>query len=278
MRTAPSLVRDLLACAGCEDGALLLAHVLGRHRAWLFAHDDWSVDPMLCERFEALCERRRSGEPFAYLVGRVGFFGREFLVDRRVLIPRPQTEHLVEEALAYLQRRQNAQVADVGTGSGAIACTIAAEVSDATVDATDICAQALELAWENGARLGVNDRVCFHLGDVLEPLRGQRYDAILANLPYVPSAGVDASEPSDGLRFEPRAALDGGGDGLAIYRRLLQGAPAALKPGGLLVMEAAPPTLDALAELARAAFSTAAIAVGYDYGGRARLVKVKTPG
>ena len=224
-------------------------------------------------RFDELAARRRDGEPLAYIIGSAGFYRREFVVDARVLIPRPETEHLVEAAIIFLRGRGQSRVLDVGTGSGAIALTIAAEVPRAHVDAVDASPEALVVAIENRQRLGLLDRhVAFYLGDLLDPVAGKRYDAIVANLPYVPDGEGEAE-----LRFEPAIALYGGADGLDFYRRFFEHVPPMLNPGGLLLAEGAPPIAPGLFALAQAAFPQATVTLERDYGGRERFIKVNTP-
>jgi release factor glutamine methyltransferase len=251
----------------------LLAFVTGKSPAYLRAHADEPLSDEIATKYAALKARLDQGEPLAYITGTAGFYRREFLVDPRVLIPRPETEHLLEAAIAFLRLREHPRVLDVGTGSGAIALTIAAEVPGARVEAVDASPEALVVAIANRQRLGLLDRrVAFYLGDLLDPVAGKRYDAIVANLPYVPTGQGDAD-----LRFEPALALDGGADGLDVYRRFFADAPAALQAGGLLLAEGAPPIADGLLALARAAFPQASVSLERDYGGRERYVKVLTP-
>jgi release factor glutamine methyltransferase len=255
------------------DSDALLAFVTGKSPAYLRARADEPLSPEHQAKYRELKARLDQGEPLAYIIGSAGFYRREFLVDARVLIPRPETEHLVEEAIAFLRPRAKSRVLDVGTGSGAIALTIAAEVPQAHVDAVDASPEALVVAIENRQRLGLLDRqVAFYLGDLLEPVKTRRYDAIVANLPYVPDGEGDAA-----LRFEPAIALYGGPDGLDHYRRFFADVGPMLRPGGLLLAEGAPPIAAGLFALARAAFPRAAVALVRDYGGRDRFVKVETP-
>jgi release factor glutamine methyltransferase len=250
----------------------LLALVTGKSREYLRAHDDGLSEEELA-RFNALVARLDAGEPLAYIIGTAGFYRREFVVDARVLIPRPETEHLVEAAIIFLRGHGKSRVLDVGTGSGAIALTIAAEVPRAHVDAVDASPEALVVAIENRQRLGLLDRqVAFYLGDLLEPVKHRRYDAIVANLPYVPDGEGDAS-----LRFEPAIALYAGADGLDVYRRFFEAVPPLLNPGGLLLAEGAPPITAGLFALAQAAFPQATVTRERDYGGRERFIKVDTP-
>lgn len=252
------------------DALLLLAHAAQRNRAWLIAHEDAALTPPQRAAFEALCRRRGSGIPIMYLLGSAGFYGRDFVVDERVLVPRPETEHLVEEALAFV--RDAMRVLDVGTGCGAIACTIAAE-STASVDATDISAAAIEIATENARRLNVLDRCTFHVGDLLEPVENNRYDVLVANLPYIPTN--DLPQRPDPKSFEPRLALDGGPDGLAVYRRLIPDIPRVLNEEGLVLLEAAAPNINELKNLICQSLPNFAISVVSDYASLPRYIKAE---
>lgn len=214
-----------------------------------------------------------TGMPQAYVTGWKGFYRREFAVNKHVLVPRPETEHLIEDALEFMRTPGRRRVLDVGTGSGAIACTIASEVSDATVTASDVSLPALVVAARNAARLGVSGRCTFALADIA-PQGADGYDLILANLPYIPSA--DVPHKPDPVGFEPRRATDGGADGLDEYRKLLAQAPSLVRAGALVLMEAAPPTIAGLLALAQAAFPGAAISVHRDYAGLERYVRVVT--
>jgi release factor glutamine methyltransferase len=262
-------IRELRALT--EDA--LIAHVLGVSPAWLRAHEDAPVDPERTERIRAGAQRCAAGEPIAYILGTAGFYRRDFFVDARVLVPRPETEHLCDVAITFLKTLDRPHALDVGTGSGAVACTIAAEVPGSHVDAVDNSAAALEVAAENRKRLNLEHRVDFYYGDLLEPVRAKHYDVIIANLPYVPDGEGDAS-----LRFEPASALYAGPDGLDAYRRFFEHVPAAVNPGGIVLAEGAPPIAEGLLALARAAFPGSRATLERDYGGRDRFVKVETPG
>lgn len=256
-----------------SDAQLLLAHVVRRERAWLIAHSEAPLSAEECEDFESLCRRRSAGVPVAYILGRAGFYGREFLVDENVLIPRPESEHLVEEAIAFLDARGT--LLDVGIGCGAIACTIAVE-SGASVFGTDVSAGAIAIAGENARRLRVPGSCCFYQGDLTAPVRDRRFDAIVANLPYVPTADLPA-RPNP-VAFEPREALDGGPDGLALYRRLLPQIPALVERNALILLEAAAPTIEGLARAVRTALPGYAVSIGRDYAGLPRYVKAVSQG
>lgn len=252
----------------------LLSNVTGRPVAWLRAFGETELTAKMEATVREYATRRASGEPLAYIVGSAGFHGHAFLVDNRVLVPRPETEHLVDEALEFLRDRERARVLDVGTGSGAIACSILAETRTITVDALDVSADALLVAMANAHRLGVELRLSFYFGDMSLPVLRPFYDVIVANLPYVPSKDIAAAP--DPVSFEPRVALDGGADGLDQYRRFVKLAPRLLALDGIVLMEGAPPIIAGLEELARTAWPEAAVGIGADYGGRPRYVKVRT--
>jgi release factor glutamine methyltransferase len=260
------------------DATLLLAHVLGCDPAWLLAHDDAILSHDERERIDAALARRERGEPVPYIIGTAGFYGRTFAVDARVLVPRPETERAIDIVLAHA-RGSNAtpRVCDVGTGSGAIALTLALELADADVTAIDISEPALAVARGNAAAFGIADRIRFVCGDGLRALdRNERFTCIVANLPYVRTA--DLAPAPDPTAFEPRLALDGGADGLDAYRALLLAAPDVLAPGGLLVMEAGPDTVPALAALARLALPNANVATVRDLAALERFVVVDDAG
>jgi len=245
---------------------LLLLHVLGRDRTWLYTHSEDSFDPGAAERYFALIARRAAGKPTQYLTGKQEFWGLDFEVTPAVLIPRPETEHVVEVALERLGLRgikidmatgasgpAALRVADVGTGSGCLAVTLAHELPHAEIFATDISAAALDVARRNAARCGVADRIYFVQGDLLEgfslaPLatrqslalseteRSLAFDLIVSNPPYL--ACDDAASLQREVReHEPQAALFGGATGIEIYARLTEQAAALLARRGILVVE-----------------------------------------
>ena len=193
-------------------------------------------------QFRALVKRRAGGEPVAYILGSKEFYGRDFQVNLDVLIPRPETEHLVDCVLDYLKKRpedaEPPRVVDVGTGSGAIAITIAAEIEDAVVVGIDISAPALEIARKNAETLGVRERVNSPVVTVLSPSSEQSVDVVVSNPPYLDDA-LMATLPTSVREYEPHLALYGGADGFDIQRRLFEGAIRVLKPGGLLAVELA---------------------------------------
>lgn len=248
-------VRETLAAATTRlgeraDAEALLLHVLGQTRGWLYAHAD---DALAADVQTAICdlvERRAAGEPVAYLTGRRGFWTLELEVTQATLIPRPETELLVELALARLPPDRPLHVADLGTGSGAIALALASERPQAHVTATDQSAAALAVARGNARRLGIAN-VRFAEGDWLAPLAGECFDLIVSNPPYI-EAG-DAHLAQGDLRFEPPAALASGRDGLDAIRRIVADASAQLAPGGWLLFEHGWHQGDAARALLRAA-------------------------
>jgi release factor glutamine methyltransferase len=216
------------------DAEYLLAHALGRTRAWLFAHGDDEPDAGTIARFDALVALRAAGEPVAYLTGRRGFRQLDLAVAPDTLIPRPETELLVELALARIAADGDARIADLGTGSGAIALAIASERPRARIVATDRSEGALAVARGNAAAHGIGN-VEFRSGDWLAPLVGERFDLIASNPPYI--ADDDPHLAQGDLRFEPRAALASGRDGLDAIRSIVRDAPAHLRDGGWLLLE-----------------------------------------
>jgi release factor glutamine methyltransferase len=219
------------------DAEILARHVLGQDRATYLAHRDELITDTVSERFEALVRRREAREPVAYILGEREFWGLSFLITPAVLIPRPETEAIVEKALALMDDRQRAwRIADVGTGSGCLAVALAHECRNATVIATDISEPALGVAAANALRHAVESRIRLIrtslLGDVPGP-----FDLIVANPPYVPAVTREGLQP-DVRDFEPEAALFGhGADGLDEVRGLLTQAPERLFPGGWLLLE-----------------------------------------
>ena len=224
------------ARAGTEpgDAEALMAHVLDRPASWLYAHGDAMADAATQVAFDALLARRRDGAPVAYLTGRRGFWRFDVRVTPDTLIPRPETERLVELALERLPEDADVAVADLGTGSGAIALALALERPRARVDAVDASAAALAVARGNAEALALPN-VRFHLGDWFAPLAGRRYALIASNPPYI--ADDDPHLRQGDLRAEPRAALASGRDGLDAIRAIAGGAVAMLEPGGWLLLE-----------------------------------------
>jgi release factor glutamine methyltransferase len=229
-----------------REASLLLGHLLGRGEAQLLARDDEPLPAPIAVRFASLLDRRLRGEPVAYLLGRREFWGREFAVDARVLVPRPETEHLIEAALALAPRLPPApRLLDLGTGSGCIAITLALELPGSRVAACDRSTAALALARRNARQLG--GRVAFVAADWARPLDVARFDLLVSNPPYLdPGAPV----PRDVADWEPPGALWGGEAGLAEYRALLAGLARA-RPGTPLLVEIGAGQGAAFAALAR---------------------------
>ncbi|MBP6796530.1 MAG: peptide chain release factor N(5)-glutamine methyltransferase [Luteimonas sp.] len=232
--TVRALLEEARAKIDSSDAELLLAHALGRPRSWLYAHADTVAPAAEAARFEGLVQRRARGEPVAYLCGHRGFWTLDLMVTPDTLIPRPETERLVELALERLPRTGSARVADLGTGSGAIALALARERPCARVAATDASAAALAVAGANARAAGLAN-VCFHAGDWFAALPGQRFDLVASNPPYI--ADGDPHLHEGDLRFEPSAALSSGQDGLDAIRTIVADAPAHLLPGGWLLLE-----------------------------------------
>ena len=255
------------------EAELLLCHALGSDRVHLYQRLQEDLPAELNVRYTELLRRRLSHEPTAYILGRREFYGLELEVTPAALIPRPETELLVERALAFLHGRSAPLVADVGAGSGAIALALAANLpADARILATDSSQAALQLARRNAERLGLAGRIEFVEGDLLDAQRDP-LDAIVANLPYVRTADWESALPE--IRHEPRAALDGGPDGLRVIARLLEQAPPLLKPGGAVFLEIGEGQGAEARQLALQSFPDAAIAVHSDLAGLDRIVEIR---
>ncbi|HEY0197018.1 MAG TPA: peptide chain release factor N(5)-glutamine methyltransferase [Rhodanobacter sp.] len=232
-------LRHMLAAAATRlgergDAEALLLHVLGKPRSWLFSHAEDELDAGVCMAYSVLVERRAHGEPVAYITGRRGFWSMELEVTPATLIPRAETELLVELALQRLPRDRRLSVADLGTGSGAVALAIASERPLVQVTATDASAAALDLARRNAQRLGIAN-VGFVQGDWLAPLADRRFGLIVSNPPYIEAD--DAHLAQGDLRFEPAGALASGQDGLDDIRRIVRDARGHLEVGGWLLFE-----------------------------------------
>lgn len=241
------LAADYLAGRGIAsarlDAEVLLGYTLGLDRVGLYVNFDRPLEAHEIDAYRRVIAERGKRRPVAQITGVREFYSYELKVTPDVLIPRPETELLVEIVLSYvkdLQARRPGyvpRIVDVGTGSGAIAVVLAAELPDADVWAVDCSPQALQVAEDNAARLGVSDRVTFRLGHWLQPLGlEKRFDVVVSNPPYIPSAQIDRLMPEVRL-FEPRLALDGGVDGLGAYRELLPAAKHVVVPGGVVAVE-----------------------------------------
>jgi release factor glutamine methyltransferase len=233
MNTVAAALAAARAKLPASEARLLLGHVLQRPAAWLLSHDDQALDEDELLAYASLVARRAGGEPVAYLIGQREFFGREFVVSPAVLIPRPDTELLVEIALARVGAGGTAKILDLGTGSGCIAITLTLEIPKAQVTAVDASASALAAAQENAQRLGATLRLL--QSHWFDELAGERFDLIVSNPPYV--AAADPHLAAGDLRHEPAAALSSGTDGLDAIRGIIAAAPRHLAPGGQLWLE-----------------------------------------
>ena len=236
------------------DAEVLLSALLGRDRMYLYVHFDEPLEPEELARFRGYVKERAAHVPLAYVLGRREFMGLDFRVTRDTLIPRPDTEILVQCAVDFLCARLEAgatacTIADIGTGTGAIALSTLHYTEGIRADAVDISPAAAAVARENAERLGLTERIDIHVGDLLAPLAGGRYDMILSNPPYIPTADIAGLMP-EVRSYEPHLALDGGADGLNIYRRLMADAPALLKEGGAVAVEVGIDEAAAVAALA----------------------------
>ncbi len=295
------------------DVEILLSHVLDADRASLYAHPERHLTASERARFEELIERRRRHEPVAYLINSRAFYGLDFYITPDVLVPRPETELLVEHTIlaaetlagravlapasaprpvssnghgpgpfppyAQLFRstapRAGVQLADIGAGSGAVAISLAHHLPDAMIFATDISAAALAVARRNAHRLQVAQRIEFLQGHLLDAL-SHPVDIITANLPYIPSADIADLAP-DIANFEPRLALDGGPDGLRLIGQLLSQAPGRLRVGGMVLLEIGSDQGFLVMEMAHRAFPAAEVKIIQDFAGLDRVVRIQCP-
>ncbi len=285
---------ERLAAAGCGsprlDAELLMGFALGIDRVGVLASPDAPAGSGAAARFEGSIARREAGEPVAYIRGFREFHGQAIATDSRALIPRPETEQLVDEALAAVTARLTAaprphgtpalRVADIGTGTGAIAVSLVAALRRRRMDmhvrvvAVDISAEALDLARENAAGHGVADRMTFREGDLL-PVGDVPYAVICANLPYVATADIDALAKD--LAFEPRLALDGGADGLDEIRRLLERLPKVLEPDGVAFLEIGSDQGETVVAAAAGILPGWRCTVATDLAGLPRLARLEPP-
>ncbi len=271
--------RERIDEAGCDtaslDAQVILAHVLEVDRSWLFAHYEYKLNAEQATAFTELIARRMNHEPVAYLVGRKEFYGLEFCVDPRVLIPRPETELLVDAVLDYFSEDEKTPIAiaDVGTGSGVIALAIAHHAPQAQIFAIDLSHDALAVAAHNVERLDTRSQVTLLQGDLLSPLPGP-VNAIVANLPYI-SSNVYPDLDADVRDFEPQLALEAGPEGLDAITKLLQQVGRYLRPEGVIFLEIGHDQGRAVKELAHRLLPNARhVSVRQDYHGHDRLVTI----
>ncbi|MEX0787531.1 MAG: peptide chain release factor N(5)-glutamine methyltransferase [Anaerolineales bacterium] len=267
--------------AGRLEAQLLVAGAAGRSRSWVLAHPEAPLHPLQSGTLETWLVRFTSGQPLPYLLGEWEFFGRRFEVNAAVLIPRPESEMLVEAGLSFLRRRGGpARVLDVGTGSGCLAVSLAAEYEAAQVVASDLSWAALCVARRNTIAHGLLARVDFLQADLLPPIAGS-VDLLVANLPYVPSRRVERLQVAQSARSarselregrEPRLALDGGHDGLDLIRRMLPSIPRSLSEGGRALLEIDSSQAQPVLALIRRSLPTWNAAIARDLAGRDRLL------
>ena len=265
--------REELSRRRVEDAALeaevLLRHVLGLSRSQLYLEVERQITQNEQDKLRGVIARRLQGEPTAYITGHREFYGLDFLVDRRVLIPRPESELLVDTAIE-LGREGARTFADIGTGSGCIAISVAANVPQAMVYATDVSADALEVALANGLKHGLERRIRLLRGDLAEPLP-ERVDVLVANLPYVRRAEVAVVNTRG---YEPTLALDGGEDGLDQIRKLLGQSVSKVRAGGSILLEIGAGQREAAVEAVMKTFPGASVRVLSDLGGIPRVLVI----
>lgn len=269
-----SQARGVLSACGIDDASLecelLIMHILGISRTELYQGFDRKLGSAEEEKFWDLLERLIGGEPSAYITGHREFYGLDFAVDSSVLIPRPESELLVEMALNLAKQRLIATIAEIGTGSGAIAISLALKLPQAKIYATDISADALKMALNNCRKHGLTDRIHLLEGDMLDPLP-EPVDLIVANLPYVRE---DELPQVNTVPFEPSLALNGGSDGLEKIGRLCNGIADKLRPGGCLLLEIGQGQGEAVATSLSKLFPSAEIDVTPDLSGIERVVSL----
>jgi release factor glutamine methyltransferase len=274
LKQALQKAREILLTHHIENSSLtaevLLRHTLNLSRVQLYQQLDIEMTSNQMEVLENLIRRHVDGEPVAYIVGHKEFYGIDFFVDNRALIPRPETEMLVDKVLEIARNKEITAIADIGTGSGAIAVALALNLAEVRIFATDVSALALELALQNCQRHGLLDKICLLEGDLLEPLPGP-VDIIIANLPYIKES--ELNEPS--IRYEPRLALNGGPDGLDQIRRFCSRVREKLKSGGSLLMEIGLGQIEAVSSQLHSSFPEVRITIFKDFNRIERIVMVK---
>lgn len=271
LRQALHSARALLEAQRIENTSLtaevLLRHVLNINRVRLYQDPDLDLTSNQETVFFDLVRRHINGEPVAYLTGHKEFYGLDFFVDEQVLIPRPETELLIEQALVVAKARDIKSIADIGTGSGAISVILASYLTTSTIYATDSSAEAIAVARLNSRHHNVENNIIFLIGDLSAPLP-EPVDLIIANLPYIQSS--ELAEPS--IRFEPRIALDGGPDGLDQIRRFIPQAGYKLNTGGSVLMEIGQGQSQAVISLIRDNYPEAKIKIFTDFNKIERVI------
>lgn len=270
---------QLLSRTGIEsaflEARLLLQRATGQSAVWIYQNPRWALDQPVLERLNQCIAQRRDGEPMAYVLGEREFYGRRFVVDRRVLVPRPETELLVDLAIDFVKKLDQPTIVDVGTGSGALAVSLAVELerlaSNGRIIGTDISTEALAVARANAVAHSVEKRIQWVQSDLLGRCAGP-VDVIVANLPYIPTSVIPRLQIE--VRHEPWIALDGGPDGLDLYRRLFLEAPQVLRHGGGIFLEIGADQGTMVEGLAHAAFPRHTTQVHLDLAGHDRAVSI----
>lgn len=255
------------------DAELLLAHCLGVPRIQLYLQFEKPLEDREVDAYRELVRRRARREPAAYLTGSREFWSLDLRVDARVLVPRPDTERLVEEALARATAAEG-HLLDLGTGSGAVALAFLSERPGWRAVGTDTSTGALEVAADNAQRLGLSERFEARQGDLFEPVSGEVFDLVVSNPPYIPTADIDGLE-AEVSRFEPRAALDGGPDGLCVIRRIAARAADHLVPGGTVALEFGVDQADAVRGILQKDGGFGEVSILDDYAGRPRVAAAR---
>ena len=255
------------------DAEVMLSHVLGRQRIYLYVHFDEPLQAEELAAYRTMIKQRIDRVPVAYILGEKEFMGLTFKVTPDTLVPRPDTEILVQAAVDRLKQWTDADVrlADIGTGSGAICLSVLSMLDNIVADTVDISPAARAVAEENAAALGLSERVTFHTGDLLAPIREQQFTAILSNPPYIPEADIQGLAPEVRCK-EPMTALSGGKDGLDFYRRLCDEAPAMLTDDGFMAFEVGIHQATEVAQLAEASPLIVRTEILKDYAGIDRVV------
>jgi release factor glutamine methyltransferase len=254
------------------DSELLVAKVMNRDRTWILTHPEHWIEPSEEISLHKMLERRLSGEPLPYIMEEWEFYGRKFTLNSSVLIPRPETEILVEAALRWLSSRPDCRKAlDVGTGSGSIAITLASEIPDLEMTASDISPQALEIAEANASKYHLSTRIRFIKSDLLTDILG-KFHLVCANLPYIPTGLLNISP---NLSFEPVSALDGGADGLDVIKQLLRDLPGKLNHPGLALLEIQYDQGEVLEPIAEIIFPEARVDILPDLSGFPRILRIE---
>lgn len=253
------------------DAEVLLSHVLDKERIYLYVHFDEPLEKDELARYREMIKKRVLRMPVAYIIGTREFMGLSFRVTPAVLIPRPDTEILVQAALDRLKGQEQPVLADIGTGSGAVCLSLLHYLPELRAMTVDISPEAVAVAQENADALGVADRISFFTGDLLTPLQGEAFDAIVSNPPYIPDGDIAGLEP-EVRTYEPLNALAGGADGLDFYRRLIKEGIPLLRAGGFMAFEAGIHEAAAIAELAAAEPALGETEILKDYAGIDRVV------